>query len=104
LGGEVAEDQDRGVAELLELSELAEHDRESEVDVGRRRVDAQLDAERCAALELARQVGFGDEIDRAGADHAQLLGRVAVHIRANLARSARWAGPLPHRVNGPSCG
>ena len=48
LGGEVADDQDRGVTELLELAQLAQHDREAEVDVGRRRVDAELDPQRAA--------------------------------------------------------
>ena len=40
LGGEVAEDQHGGVAQVLELAELAEDDGEPEVDVGGRRVDA----------------------------------------------------------------
>ena len=39
-GGEVADDQHRDVAEVLELAQLAQHDREAEVDVGGGRVDA----------------------------------------------------------------
>ena len=59
--------------ELLELAELAQHDREAEVDVGRGGVDAELDAQRPAGGELAPEVVLGDEVDRAGADDAQLL-------------------------------
>ena len=73
LGGEVADDQDRGVTELLELAQLAQHDREAEVDVGRGRVDAELDPQRAAGAELAPEVGLGDEVDRAGAQDAELL-------------------------------
>ena len=67
LRGEVADDEHRDVAELLELAELAQHDREAEVDVGGGRVDAELGPQRAAGRELAAQIGLGDEIDRAGA-------------------------------------
>ena len=59
--------------ELLELAELAQHDREPEVDVGRGGVDAELDPQRAPGAELAAEVGLGDEVDRAGADDAELL-------------------------------
>ena len=61
------------MAELLELAELAEHDREPEVDVGRRRVDAELGPQRAPGAELAPEVGLGDEIHRTGAQNAELL-------------------------------
>ena len=73
LGGEVADDQDRDVAELLELAELAQHDGEAEVDVGRGRVDAELGPQRAAGAELAAEVGLGDEVDGSGAEDAQLI-------------------------------
>ena len=53
-GGEVAQDEDGGVAELLELAELAQHDREAEVDVRCGRVDAELHPERRSAAEPSR--------------------------------------------------
>ena len=93
LGGEVADDQHRDVAELLELAQLAQHDREPEVDVGRGRVDAELDPQRTAGAELAPEVGLGDEVDRAGAQDAQLLVDVTAMTRGTLpgmtARSSR---------------
>ena len=44
--GEVADDDDDLVAEVLEVAQLLEHDRVSQVQVGRGRVEAQLDLER----------------------------------------------------------
>ena len=44
--GEVADDQHRRVPGVLELPQLAQHDREAQVDVGRGRVDAELHPER----------------------------------------------------------
>ena len=51
-GGEVPDDEHRDVAEVLELAQLAQHDREPEMDVGRGRVDAELHPQRPAGLEL----------------------------------------------------
>ena len=57
--GEVADDQHDHVAGVLEVAQLAQHDRVPEVDVGRRRVDPQLHAQRAPegqlALERARR-------------------------------------------------
>ncbi len=47
-GGVVADDQHDAVPGVLELAQLAQHDRVAEVDVGRRRVDPQLDPQRAA--------------------------------------------------------
>ncbi len=65
LGGEVAEDQHRDVAEVLEQPQPAQHDREAEVDVGGGRVDAQLHPQRAPRLELRPQLRLGDDVDRA---------------------------------------
>ena len=73
LRGEVADDEHRDVAQLLELAELAEHDREPEVDVGGGGVDPELGPQRAAGRELAPEVGLGDEVDRAGAEDAELF-------------------------------
>ena len=51
--GEVADDQHDGVAGVLELAQLAEHHRVAEVDVRRRRVQTELDAERPRAAKGA---------------------------------------------------
>ena len=61
------------MAELLELAELAQHDREAEVDVGGGGVDPELRPQRAPGRELAAQVGLGDEVDRAGAEDAELF-------------------------------
>ena len=45
---EVADDEDDGVPEVLELAQLAQRHRMTEVQVGRGRVDAELDAQRDA--------------------------------------------------------
>ena len=45
---EVADDEHDRVAEVLELPQLAQRHRVAEVQVGRGRVDAELDAQRCA--------------------------------------------------------
>ena len=65
--GEVADDQHHVVARVLELAQLLEHHRVSEVDVRRRGVDAQLHPQRPAfrggALELSLQLAPGQRID-----------------------------------------
>lgn len=62
-GGEVADDEDGLVAEVLELAELAEDDGVAEVDVGCGGVHAELDAEGFAVaggfFELMLQFGVG---------------------------------------------
>src|SRR5581483_7475593 len=73
LSGEVADDEHGDVAELLELAQLAQDDREAEVDVGRGRVDAELHPEGHAAPELAAQVRLGDDVDRARGQDPELL-------------------------------
>jgi len=47
-GGEVADQEDHLVAQVLQLAHLVEHHGVAQMDVGRRRVQAQLDAQRHA--------------------------------------------------------
>ena len=61
--GVVADDQHHRVAEVLELAQLLEHDREPEVDVRRGGVDAQLHAQRTAQFELVFEPSVGQAID-----------------------------------------
>ncbi len=73
-GGEVPDDEHRDVAEVLELAQLAQHDREPEVDVRRGRVDAQLHPERPARTGAwPRSSGLGDAVHRPRGQDPQLL-------------------------------
>ena len=75
-GRVVTDDQDDGVPEILELAQLLQHDREAEMDVRRRRVDPQLDAQRPALAELALEASFGQAVDGvAGQPGGRLAGR-----------------------------
>ena len=47
-GGEIADDEDCFVAEVLELTELAQQKHVAEMEIGACRVDSQLDSERPA--------------------------------------------------------
>ena len=71
--GAVADDERDAVAEVLELAELAQRHGMPEVDVGGRGVDAQLDIEGLAALELLEQRAFRHDLRRAGGDGVQLF-------------------------------
>src|SRR5262245_33529293 len=73
LRGEVADDEHRGVGQLLELPELAQRDRMPEMDVGGRWSDPELDPQRAARRQLAPEVGLGDEVDGTGAQDADLI-------------------------------
>ncbi len=54
------------MAEVLELAQLLQHHGVAEVDVGRRRVQPQLDPQLASLLlgdlELARQAAFGQRL------------------------------------------
>ena len=53
--GVVADDQHDDVAGVLELAQLRQHDGVAEVDVGRGRVEPELDAQRAALREALRE-------------------------------------------------
>jgi len=71
-GGEVADDQHRRVARILEGPQLAEQDRVAQVDVGAGGVDAELHPQGAAGPLGVRQaggkglVGVGGSLGRSG--------------------------------------
>ena len=74
------------MAGVLELAQLVEHHRVPEVDVGRRRVDPELDAERAALAlgerELLFERALGEHVD--GADHEVVDEASVGHARASF--------------------
>ena len=75
--GEIADDDDDLVAEILEVSELLEHDRVPQVQIRGGRVETQLDLERCAgrpgALKFLYQLRLNDDLGRPSAEAGHLL-------------------------------
>ncbi len=75
--GAVADEENGGVAHVLEVLELAHDDRVAEVKIGRGGVHAELDAQRPAGLvrllETLAEVGFADDFNRALAQILQLF-------------------------------
>jgi hypothetical protein len=66
------------MAEILQLAHLVQHHGMAQVQVGRGRVQAQLDAQRLAALfgarELLREFAFDQQfVDAASGDRQRLL-------------------------------
>ena len=72
-GGAVADDERHVVAEVLELAHLAQRHGVAEMKVGRRGVDAELDVERRALLELLLELVERHDLHRAGSNHLELL-------------------------------
>ena len=89
-GGPVADDQHRQVPGVLELAQLAQHDRVAEVDVRRRRVDAELHAQRPAERELLREGVGRQAVDGAGGQARRRRSRGA---RKGLERYGEPARP-----------
>ena len=71
--GEVADDEDGLVAEILKLPELLQRDGEAEVNVRRGGIDAELDIERAAEPEFGEQVLFADDFRGAAFQDFELL-------------------------------
>ena len=78
--GEVADQELHLMAQLLELAQLVDHHRMPEMQVGRRRVEAQLHAHGRVALELAHQLALDDQFLTAALDQLKGLrnGRLVV--------------------------
>ena len=76
---EVADDENDLVPKILELLHLPHHHRVPEVDVGRRRIETDLDDERLdaftRALELLAELFLVDQIDGPSLEGLELLGR-----------------------------
>jgi len=62
--GEIPNDKDRLVTEVLELPQFSQNDRMAEVNVGRGWVDAQLYSQRPAERELVTQFILTDDLCR----------------------------------------
>src|SRR5207302_10915601 len=60
--GEVADQELHLVAQLLEMPQLVDHHGVPQVEVGRRRVEAELDAQLAAARQLPRQLLPDDQL------------------------------------------
>src|SRR5205823_11464378 len=83
---EVAEDEHRGVPTVLEPAQPAQHDRETEVDVGGGWVDTELHPQWTALLEPRPQLLAGDDVDGVGGEQLELT--VDVHpVDGNKPRS-----------------
>ncbi len=72
-GGEITDEQHGLVTEELELAELFQGDGVAEVDVGRRGIDAELDAQRAAEAEFFEQLLFGKDLGGSGDKMGELL-------------------------------
>ena len=62
-GRVVADDQDAGVAGVLECAHPLQRDAPADVDVRRSDVDAELDAQRTTERKLALQAALGKDVD-----------------------------------------
>ena len=69
----VADDKRDVVAQVLELAHLAQRDRMAQMQIRAGRIDAQLDVERLAALELLKQAAFGHDLRSARCDDVKLF-------------------------------
>src|SRR5262249_45817667 len=88
-GGVVADDQDDGVPEVLELAELPENHGVPEVDVGRGGVDPELDAQAPAERQLALELTGRKRVDRVARKPGS-----SVRRRQGRARAHTWFGAV----------
>ena len=88
--GEVADDQHDGVAGVLELAQLLQHDGVSEVDVGRRRVDAELHPQRPPVRGGLRELALAAR--PAGSESTALRSRNRRPSRADLSSAGPCEG------------
>jgi hypothetical protein len=101
---EIADQEDHRVPEVLQLAHLVQHDRVADVDVGRGRVEPELDAQRLAggraARELLRELFLDQQfVDTALRDGERVadfvgdrktgleLGSVLIGARKNVAKT-----------------
>ena len=89
----VAHDQHDHVPGALEVRQAVEDVGEPEVDIGRRRVDPELDAQRSAERELALELALGQDVDR-------MRDEIVRHSRARLPAHWRCFGQRRARGSG----
>jgi hypothetical protein len=87
---EVADQEDHLMPQVLQLAHLVQHDGVADVDVGRRRVQAELDPQgrplRFGARELARPFVFGQQfLSAAPGDRQRLADTIRYRITCNRA-------------------
>ncbi len=109
--GEVADEEDDGVAHVLKVLQLAHEDGVAEMKVGRGRIHAQLDAHGPAGLqrllETLAQVGLANDLHRALAQVLQLLFyRTESHMARLYERASEvgFAGWLVPHICAPFAG
>ena len=99
----VADDEHDDVPSALELGETVEDVRESQMDVGRRCVDPELDAQRAAELQLALELSLRQHVDRVPrevgdchcAESSEELSRGSRSAPARARRPARTRTAVP---------
>ena len=74
---EVPDDQHHCMTEVLELSQLSQRHRVTEVEIGRGGIYAELDAQRTVLAQLLEKVGLRNEVGNSALDDVHLLGRRA---------------------------
>ena len=77
--GVVAHDEHDRVAQVLELAQLAQHDRVPEVDVGCGGIDAELGAQRPPLGQLLLEPPLGERIDGIAGEEAGCVTRAIRH-------------------------
>jgi hypothetical protein len=85
--GKVADQKGDLVPVLLELAHLVEQHRVPEMQVGRRRIEPRLDAQRRAALHFLRQLLLGEHLVRAALELCDLL--LEIHLCPLIGRNRR---------------
>ena len=70
--GEVADEKDHLVPELLKLTHFVQKHRVPEVQIRRRRVEARLDAQRPPLAQLRQKLGLDEHLARAALDLGKL--------------------------------
>ena len=114
--GEIADQEDHAVAELLEVAHLAQQHGVAEMQIGCRRVEAGLDRQRFAGdagpLQLGAQLVLVDQVDGTALQQFELLGnrRKPAHDAARSipveegplsSRPAARVGRRPPAASGP---
>ncbi len=71
--GEITYKEDHVMPQILELAQLVDQDRVTQVQIGRRWIETGLDPQRLSALELFDQLGLDQQLFSTALDQRQLL-------------------------------